>query len=72
MAGTVRIFGVLYHVRFSLVQEVTEPSSERGSLQEFFLAQELCQISALGEPFHTFELPGYEGEWVMTMFPECA
>lgn len=71
LAGTVRILGVLYHVRFMLVSMVEE-DDECGPLQVFYLDSELVEVSDAGEPFATIELPGYEGEWIMTMFPECA
>lgn len=69
LAGTVQILGVLYHVRLMRVSIEVECGV---SVQAFHLDAELGEISAAGDPYHTFELPGYEGEWVMTMFPECA
>lgn len=69
MAGTTQILGVLYHVRFMLVSIQNQFGA---NVQAFHLAAELGEVSAAGDPYHTFELPGYSGEWIMTMFPECA
>lgn len=76
LAGVCSILGVEHHAKFVRVHEVHEEDErESGTFQEpisdvYGLYDEIRRINDGGR-FATVKLPGFEGEYVMVIYPFC-